>query len=62
MFYYIAVLDMPKRPPWTYTMTKERVDQNEAKYFQEYVRKIYEQFKPSDLSYFELNLEVCILA
>ena len=28
-----AVLDMPKRPPWDYTMTTEQLDHKEHDYF-----------------------------
>ncbi|XP_055357480.1 guanine nucleotide-binding protein-like 1 [Paramacrobiotus metropolitanus] len=51
-------LDMPRRPPWDYTMTKEQLDANEQKYFRSYVEKIFAAHHDSvDLSYFELNLE-----
>ena len=54
----VAALDMPKRPLWTYKIAKEEVEQNEAKMFRGYVEKIFQEYKPSDLSIFELNLEV----
>ncbi|XP_031560357.1 guanine nucleotide-binding protein-like 1 isoform X2 [Actinia tenebrosa] len=51
------VLDMPKRPPWDYSMSKERVEKNEEMMFQQYIEKIYAEHDRSDLSYFECSLE-----
>ena len=53
-----TVLDIPKRPPWSYSMTKEQVEAQEEAMFEEYLKKIYSQHKPERLSYFEHNLEV----
>ena len=53
-----TVLDIPKRPPWSYSMTKEQVERQEEAMFEEYLQKIYSQHKPEKLSYFEHNLEV----
>lgn len=52
-----SVLDMPKRPRWDYSMTKEQLEAKEEAYFKEYLEKIMSEYKPSELSYFELNLE-----
>ena len=27
------VIDIPKRPPWDYTLSKQRLEMNEEKYF-----------------------------
>ncbi|XP_077986081.1 guanine nucleotide-binding protein-like 1 [Glandiceps talaboti] len=52
-----SVLDMPKRPPWNYSLSKEQVENREEKYFLEYLENIYEKHSPKELSYFEHNLE-----
>ncbi|XP_044278412.1 guanine nucleotide-binding protein-like 1 isoform X2 [Varanus komodoensis] len=52
-----SALDFPKRPPWNYQMTKEQVLAQEEKCFREYLENIYSTFQPSQLSYFEHNLE-----
>ena len=52
------VLDMPKRPTWKYTMSKEQLEQKEENYFKDYLNKIHENFSDKTLSYFEHNLEV----
>ena len=52
------VLDMPKRPPWKYTMSKEQVERSEQEMFENFLDKIYDEYKLSELSYFERNLEV----
>ncbi|CAF1577005.1 unnamed protein product, partial [Adineta ricciae] len=52
-----SALDMPVRPPWTYEMTKEQLEQQEQTYFNGYLEKIFASFEPGDLSYFEMNLE-----
>lgn len=57
-FHLLAVLDFPKRPPWNYQMTKEQLLVREEKCFREYLENIYSAFQPSQLSYFEHNLEV----
>ena len=53
-----TVLDIPKRPPWSYAMTKEEVESQEEAMFDGYLKNIYSQHKPETLSYFEHNLEV----
>ena len=57
----LTALDIPKRPPWDYKMTKEEVESQEKKMFELYVKEIYSHYKPEDLSYFEHNLEVSIV-
>ena len=49
---------MPKRPPWKYSMSKEQVEQTEQEKFENFLDKIYDEYKHSELSYFERNLEV----
>lgn len=52
--YFPPEIDMPKRPPWNFNMTKEQLDIIEHRYFTEYLRNME---KLDKLSYFELNLE-----
>ena len=52
------VLDMPKRPPWKYNTSKEQLDRTEKEIFRNFLEKIYQEYKLSELSYFERNLEV----
>ncbi|XP_043278283.1 guanine nucleotide-binding protein-like 1 [Venturia canescens] len=52
--YFPPEIDLPKRPPWDFNMSKEQLDLREQKYFSEYLRKMEEL---RDISYFELNLE-----
>ncbi|XP_039625919.1 guanine nucleotide-binding protein-like 1 isoform X1 [Polypterus senegalus] len=52
-----SVLDFPRRPAWDYHMSKEQVLEREEKSFQEYLNRIYCQYEPTQLSYFEHNLE-----
>lgn len=49
---------MPKRPPWKYSMSKEQVERSEQEMFENFLDKIYDEYKISELSYFERNLEV----
>lgn len=53
-----SVLDIPKRPPWNYGMSKAEVEGQEEAMFEQYIREIYSKHKVEDLSYFEHNLEV----
>lgn len=56
-----SVLDIPKRPPWNYSMTKEMVEGQEEAMFEKYLRNIYSSYKSGGLSYFEHNLEVIVV-
>ena len=56
-----SVLDIPRRPPWNYSMTKEMVEGQEEAMFEKYLRDIYSSYKSEDLSYFEHNLEVIVV-
>ena len=53
-----TVLDIPKRPPWSYSMSKEELERQEEAMFKDYLEKIYSQHRAERLSYFEHNLEV----
>uniref|UniRef100_H2Z4K8 Guanine nucleotide-binding protein-like 1 n=1 Tax=Ciona savignyi TaxID=51511 RepID=H2Z4K8_CIOSA len=52
-----SVLDVPVRPEWKYTMSKQQVERKEEVYFNAYLSKIYDEFGKKNLSYFEHNLE-----
>jgi len=52
-----AILDFPKRPPWNYGMTKEKLEQQEKKYFDSYLQEVLGQERGNELSYLELNLQ-----
>lgn len=52
--YFPPEVDMPKRPPWDFDMTKEQLELREQRYFNEYLK---DMAKLSSISYFELNLE-----
>lgn len=53
-----SVLDIPKRPPWKYSMTKAQVEKQEEAMFSSYLRSIHSQHRQEEISYFEHNLEV----
>lgn len=50
-------LDLPKRQPWDYKLTKKVLEAREERYFKQYVDAIFKEYPPDQLSYFELNLE-----
>ncbi|KAG7196906.1 hypothetical protein KM043_000180 [Ampulex compressa] len=52
--YFPTGLNMPKRPPWNFNMTREELDLREQRYFTEYLKRT-EQFP--NIGHFELNLE-----
>ena len=54
-----SVLDIPHRPPWSYSMSKQQVERQEEIAFQEYLSRIHSSHRPNELSLFEHNLEVC---
>ena len=54
-------IDFPKRPTWSYGMSKEQVEVQENQYFEKWVKDIYERYGNDELgqlSWFEHNLEV----
>lgn len=54
--------DLPRRPPWNYSMTKSEVETAEQEMFKSYLSDIYSKYSTPQLSYFEHNLEVqCIM-
>ncbi|KAH3803047.1 guanine nucleotide-binding protein-like 1 [Dreissena polymorpha] len=52
-----TAMDIPIRPAWYYSQSKQQVEANEEKYFREYVEKLLGDHGEEGLSYFELNLE-----
>lgn len=56
---YFVEYDFPKRPKWSYEMSKEQLDANENRYFFKYITYLekthYDDMK--SLSFCELNLE-----
>lgn len=54
-----ASLDMPKRPPWDKSLTREQLDRQEKIYFKNFVDNLLEKASMEDkkLSYFDLNLD-----
>nr|XP_033329149.1 guanine nucleotide-binding protein-like 1 [Megalopta genalis] len=52
--YFPPELDMPKRPPWDFNVSKEQLELREQKYFTEYAKGME---KLCANSYFELNIE-----
>lgn len=58
LFSSFPVLDFPRRPPWSYEMSKEQLMSQEERSFQEYLGKIHGAYTSEKLSYFEHNLEV----
>lgn len=54
-----SALDMPSRPAWNKSLTKEQLERNEQSYFKNFIDTLLERNNVSDkkLSYFDLNLE-----
>ncbi|KAK3815482.1 MAG: hypothetical protein J3Q66DRAFT_344864 [Benniella sp.] len=55
---YPKVIGFPKRPKWDYSMSRQEVEKNETRMFEEWMDSIYEHYPTEELSYFEHNLEV----
>lgn len=56
---YFTGYDFPKRPDWTFSMSKEQLDQSENKSFRDFMQAIEKRHFEDNkqLSYCELNLE-----
>lgn len=50
-------LGFPKRPPWSYEMTREELLRKEEKSYREYLDDLHSRNPPGSLSHFEHNLE-----
>lgn len=42
--FYSVVIDFPHRPPWQHSWSAHELDTNERKYFEGYLRKLYERY------------------
>ena len=51
-------VDFPKRPPWTKTMSKAALEEQEKRHFQAWLDGLYSQKDSQNLCFFEHNLEV----
>lgn len=56
--YYKNVIDMPIRPHWEVTDTKEKVESNEEKMFKQWLDNLYTTYGQQRLNHFEHNLNV----
>ena len=54
----MAGLGIPRRPSWTYDMTREQLLRKEEKSYREYLDDLHSRNPPGTLSHFEHNLEV----
>lgn len=54
----MAGLGIPRRPSWTYEMTREQLLRKEEKSYREYLDALHSRNPPGSLSHFEHNLEV----
>ncbi|CAG6015023.1 guanine nucleotide-binding protein-like 1 [Menidia menidia] len=50
-------LDFPRRPSWTYEMTRESLMRKEEKSYRDYLEDLHSRNPPGSLSHFEHNLE-----
>lgn len=57
VFSHGSDLDMPKRPLWDSSFSKEVLEMREQKYFREYINNLQTKFGEDELSHFEMNLE-----
>lgn len=51
-------LSFPRRPSWTYNMTRESLMKKEEKSYRDYLDDLHSRNPPGTLSHFEHNLEV----
>jgi ribosome biogenesis GTPase A len=55
---FTHLIEIPRRPSWTYEMSREEVEANEEKMFEQWLLNIFETYEPDQLNYFECNLEM----
>ncbi|KAF9990859.1 Guanine nucleotide-binding-like protein 1 [Mortierella antarctica] len=55
---YSNMIEFPKRPTWDYSMSRQELERNETRMFEEWMDSVYDQYPAEELSYFEHNLEV----
>ncbi|KAJ3015697.1 Guanine nucleotide-binding-like protein 1 [Thoreauomyces humboldtii] len=51
-------IPIPKRPAWSFSESREHLQEREEKYFEEWKASVYAKHRADELSYFEHNLEV----
>jgi len=56
--YFGDSLEIPSRPTWDYSLSKEQLEAREEKYFKSYLESVYNTYAPERLNYFEHNLNV----
>ncbi|KAI8612524.1 hypothetical protein BC830DRAFT_1231146 [Chytriomyces sp. MP71] len=52
------VISFPRRPPWHRSESKETVEEREQLLFDAWIKRVYQEWDPAELSYFEHNLDV----
>lgn len=57
-YYNENLIDMPKRPKWETSQSKEQLEAREQKYFQSWLEDIHSRFSADALNHFEHNLQV----
>lgn len=53
----LGVLEMPRRPAWSFSEARESLEERERTHIQQWLDTILARFPASRLAYFELNLE-----
>ncbi|KAI8820464.1 uncharacterized protein EV422DRAFT_71133 [Fimicolochytrium jonesii] len=53
-----AVIDIPKRPIWSYKDSRYQLEVREEAYFKQWMEGVYSKHRSDELSYFEHNLDV----
>lgn len=56
--YFGESLDIPLRPPWDYSQSKDKLEENEERYFDKYLDNILDKYSRDRINYFERNLNV----
>jgi hypothetical protein len=56
--YLKTVIDFPHRPEWDYSLSTDKVEQREQRYFLRWIEAIYSKYSQEHLNCFEHNLEV----
>lgn len=51
-------MDFPRRPAWSYDLSKKELEEKEQQYFDSWMETIYSKYPSERLSWFEHNLEV----
>lgn len=59
--YSLPGLGFPRRPSWSYEMTRENLLRKEEKSYRDYLDDLHSRNPPGSLSHFEHNLEASYL-